>query len=227
MREINILGISLRDYTLREKLSLADRYLKNGALNTIECVSAKTLMAAGDDSQQRKWLEAMDMIVYGDVDIACSAGITNRNRLKEIENNSFLKELLRRLAREKYPVYLLTDSEDAMQMLENDLARLQTALQIVGQYVFSPDEEAADALINEINDKAPKVIIALSAYPVQESFIFQNKSRLNADIWLGLQKDSLVLGMEEKRISVLLRKLQHKIFQRKVSRYENQEKPEP
>lgn len=227
MREINILGISLKDYTLREKLSLADRYLKNGALNTIECVSAKTLMAAGDDPQQKEWLEAMDMIVYSDVDIARSAGITNRNRLKEIENNSFLKELLRRLAREKCPVYLLTDSEDTMQMLENDLARLQTALQIVGKYVFSPDEGTEDALINEINDKAPKVIVALSAYPVQESFIFQNKSRLNADIWLGLQKDSLVLGMEEKRIGVLLRKLQHKIFQRKVSRYENQEKPEP
>lgn len=227
MREINILGISLKDYTLREKLSLADRYLKNGALNTIECVSAKTLMAAGDDPQQKEWLEAMDMIVYSDVDIARSAGITNRNRLKEIENNSFLKELLRRLAREKYPVYLLTDSEDTMQTLENDLARTQATLQIVGKYVFSPDEGTEDALINEINDKAPKVIVALSAYPAQESFIFQNKSRLNADIWLGLQKDSLVLGMEEKRIGVLLRKLQHKIFQRKVSRYENQEKPEP
>lgn len=227
MREINILGISLKDYTLREKLSLADRYLKNGALNTIECVSAKTLMAAGDDPQQKEWLEAMDMIVYSDVDIARSAGITNRNRLKEIENNSFLKELLRRLAREKYPVYLLTDSEDTMQTLENDLARTQATLQIVGKYVFSPGEGTEDALINEINDKAPKVIVALSAYPVQESFIFQNKSRLNADIWLGLQKDSLVLGMEEKRIGVLLRKLQHKIFQRKVSRYENQEKPEP
>ena len=35
MREIKILGLNLRDYTVRETLHLVDKYLKRGVLKTI------------------------------------------------------------------------------------------------------------------------------------------------------------------------------------------------
>lgn len=228
MREINILGLRLRDYTLREKMRLVDAYLRSGKLNTITYVSTQILMSAEKDPQEKQWLEAVNIVVYCDADIARAAGVTARKYLKEIENNSFLKELLRKLVCEKYPIYLLSDSEENMEALESELERLQGMAEIAGKRIFREDEEetGGDIVINDINDKAPGAVLSLLGYPRQEAFLFHNRDKINTDIWVGLHEDSPVLGGEEKGTGALLKKLQKRVFQRKVHQYENQEKTE-
>ena len=223
------MGLKLQDYTLREKMHLTEKYLHNGLLNTIACVTAGTVMRAGEDEQQKKWLEAMDMVVYCDSDVARAAGITAHNRLKEIENNSFLKEFLKKIVRERRQVYLLADDEGALNTLESELKALQAWVQIAGRAVLHADETegGVDTIINDINDKAPGVLLSLCDYPYQEAFVQENRGRINASVWLGLQKGCPVHGEEETGIKMLVKKLQRKIFQRKVSKYENQEKAEP
>lgn len=233
MRKINILGLNLQDYTLRETMRLMETYLNNGALNTIACASAQMLMQAGEDVQQKEWLESMDMIQYCDIDILRAAGITAHNRLKEVENNSFFKEFFKKIAKERRTVYLLADTDETMGLLEDALIRVQepmgSMLRIAGRGLWQKEEMegSADDVINDINDKAPNVILALMAYPRQEEFIFYNKDRINADIWLGLQREVLLLEENHKGFRALAKKLQKKIFQRKVHQYENQEKAEP
>ena len=226
MREINLLGLNLQDYTLREKMRMIDSYLGHGALGTVGFVSTKTLMQAGEDAAQKEWLESTDVVVYCVADILRAGGITARSRLKEIENNSFLNELMRRIARERRTVYLIADTQESMQILESDLEDGQ--VQIAGKYILQEEgvDVKADAVINDINDKVPNVVLTLSAYPLQAAFVFHNKSRINADLWVGLPKDRPVSGEGGKKQHLFVRKLQRKLFQRKVHQYENQEKTE-
>ncbi len=227
MRKINILGLDLRDYTLREKMQMADRYLQHGALGTISCVSAKILMRAEGDAQQKQWLEAMDILEYHDADILRAAGITARNRLKEAENNSFIYELIKKAIREKHTLYLLSDDREDAAVLEEELERQQGMQQIAGRYIIEADTDMnADTVINDINDKAPDVILARLSYPMQEAFICENRKLINADIWVGLRKGYSVFRTEGKKTDRLFKKLQRKLFRRKVHRYENQEKTE-
>ncbi len=222
------MGLRLRDYTLREKMRLVDAYLRSGKLNTIVYVSAQILMNAQQDLEQRQWLENINIVVYCDAAIARAAGVTTRKYLKEIENNIFLKELLRKLACEGRTLYLLSDSVDNMRVLESELGRFQRTADIVGTRIFEEEEEesGADAVINDINDKAPGAVLSLLAYPRQEAFLYYNRDKINADIWVGLHKGDLVLGGEEKAAAALFRKLQRKVFQRKIHQYESQEKTE-
>lgn len=228
MKEIKILGLNLRDYTVREAMHLADQYLRGGGLSTIECVSTQMIMSAEKEPRQKEWLEAMDLLVYCDTDIIHAAGAASRGRLKETENNSFLKELLKKLSRENRRVYLLADTEEMMAMLEADLEKLQNPVSVAGKNILQKEVpgNSTDIVINDINDKAPDVIFALSAYPDREMFIYENKNRINAHIWLGLQKESLILGGEEKGLRGFVRGLQRRIFRRKVHQYENYEKTE-
>ncbi len=228
MKEISILGLNLRDHTLRETMRLIDGYLRDGVLNTVECVSAQTLMQAGEDEEQRAWLEAMDLIVFCDTDIVRAAGITARSRFKEIENHYVLREFLKKLAREKYRVYLLSDTQESMAALEEGLDKLPEAVQISGRNVLLEEGTADDdRIINEINDKTPDVVLTLFDYPAAERFLYQNKRKINADVWFNLQKDSLIPVEEEKGWNALLKKVQRKLFQHKVHQYESQEKAEP
>lgn len=47
MQKINILGMSLTDYSFKEAIGITDRFLGNGSLNTILFVSAKILVGVG------------------------------------------------------------------------------------------------------------------------------------------------------------------------------------
>jgi len=226
MKEIKILGLNLRDYTMRETMHLADQYLKSGVLNTIECVSSQMIMSAENDSRQKELLESMDILIYCDTDILHAANIATRSRLKEVENNSFLKEFMKKLIREGHTVYLLADTEETMAMLEADLEKLPGTVQAAGKIILEEADGSADMVINDINDKAPHVILDLSAYPGREAFIYENKNRINAEIWLGLEKDSLIPGAEEKGLRGLVRRVRGRLFQRKVHQYVDQEKTE-
>ena len=228
MREIKILGLNLRDYTVRETLHLVDQYLKSGVLNTIEYVSAQMIMSAEKDSRQKEWLESMDILVYCDSDIIRAANVTSRSRLKEIENNSFLKEFLKKLVRERRTVYLLADTDEMLGILEADMEKLPVPIAIAGKNVLQGEapENSADIVINDIKDKAPDVLLVLSAYPDREAFIHDNKNKINAHIWLGLQKDSLLLEGEEKGLQGFVKGLRGRIFRRKVHLYKDYEKTE-
>ena len=229
MKEICILGLRLRDYSLREKMQLTEKYLHNGILNTIECITAQTVMRAVEDEQQKRWLEEMDLVVCCDADVAYAAGVASHGRLKEIENNSFLKEFIRRLSRERQTVYLIADGEETLNGLMDDLREMAGMLRIAGCGILHAEltEGGIATLVNDINDKAPGVLLSLCDYPLQESFIHENKGIINANVWVGLQKGCPIQGEEAKGLRMLARKLERRVFARRVTRYENQEQAEP
>ena len=53
MQKINILGIGLTDYSLKESLGIVDRYVKYGGLNTILYVTTPMLILAGKEKLHR------------------------------------------------------------------------------------------------------------------------------------------------------------------------------
>ena len=95
MKEMNILGVSITEYSLKESLKLTDIYLENGAMNTVLFVSAKMLLAAGENPELKEWIESMDMTVCAETDILRAADMATMSRVREIENNAYLKEVVR------------------------------------------------------------------------------------------------------------------------------------
>lgn len=226
MREINILGLSLRDYTMREKMRMLDSYLGRRTMAIVGFVSARALMQAEKEVRQKEWLESMDVVEYCDADILRAAGITARGRLKEAENGSFLKGLRQWLIREHHPVYLLAGSEDVMQMLEADAEIAQ--MHVTGKNIL-PQENGSDidVIINDINDKAPCAVLVHADCLLQAAFVDASRQKVNADIWVGLPEKSMAPGDTDRKFAGFIKNMQRRLFQRKVHQYENQEKAEP
>lgn len=221
MKKIDLLGITLHDFSLWEALRQTDIYLKNGAMNTIVCVTTKMLMMAGEEEVQRQWLEDADMTVFCEVDILRAAGTTGRSRIREIENNSFIREFIKKMARERRRLYLVADTEENMQVMEEHLRKIRNNLRIEGRCVCSDCEEelACDTLVNEINDVAPDVILSELSYPAQEKFLYENRSRINGSIWLGLCRENRKYDENPGKWERLGWKIRRRLFQRKVNKY--------
>lgn len=219
MREMKILGLNLRDYTVKESLRLTEQFMDSGALRTIMYISTQDLVKITKEPEKLEWLESLDMILWQSADILKTANILNWNRQREIENNEYLFEFLKRLAKEKRTIYLIADSTDADYGLMAKLLIIQGNLNIRGLNTF----EAGDGnLINGINDVAPDVIISMMPCEKQLEFVHENRKMINGKIWLGLQEGEL--GKPRHfTLSRIFQKYYNKVLRSRVNKY-NQEK---
>lgn len=160
MQKINLLGMTLTDYSLREAIGITDRFLGSGSLNTVLFISAKILVGAGVLAEQQEWIRDADLIIWSDAEIAKQAGIKAKERIHEVENQEYLKEALKRLGRGKKAVYLLAESEEDLDKLEFDLRLLREDLNIAGSGIISGIPEEWENEANRINVIAPAAVIS-------------------------------------------------------------------
>lgn len=225
MKQMDLLGIHLKDYNTKESIKMATNFLKSGALNTISYVSTQILVEAAEHPEQKTWIEEMDMTICGEADILRASGINNKLRYHEVENDDFMKEFMKKLVRLKKSVYVIANTENNLENLRSELLEYQPNLQIVGTSVIENQEIMEDALINEINDIVPGVIISCIPFPYQEEFMSRNKKRINAEVWLGLmehRKSRKKARIANGKITMYFYK---RLFRKRVSKYQS-DKPE-
>lgn len=223
MRHMQVLGVDLQDYTVREAMRKVDYFLRDSKVSTISYITTRGLMAAEESPDLKTFLSNIDLTVAADTDILHAAGIENRNRIKEIENDEFMEEFLKKLVRGKRKVYLLTGTKEQLEELEVCLKSYQENLRIVGRFSLDALEKDEDWLINEMNGNMPDVVISNISSPQRESFFENNHMKMNARIWLML-KDKVVHTTQKKdilwRVGELFFK---KLFRRKVEQYQKQD----
>lgn len=192
---MELLGISLNNVGLREALRRSEEYLDQGGLNTIAYVSARKLLEASEDEEQQKWWQGLDLTLCEDVEVLKAAGQVTQVRVKEIEENLFLREFLKILVRRQAAVFLLAEEEGGLEALENELREMQSNLYILGRDTTDHYTENEEGLINAINALAPRVILSRLPYPQGIRLMYDYHRYLNGSIWLSLPD---TLGKAEK-----------------------------
>ncbi len=222
MQKINILGIGLTDYSLKESLVLLDRYAGNGGLNTILYVTTPMLIKAGSDEEEKNSIESMDMTLCGDTDILRVAKIDSAGRLYEVENRVFFKEFLRRLVQSGRKVYLLDDSEEDMALLKAQMESYQRGILIGGSDLLTESDEDMEEIINRINDVAPAAIISRISNGRQEKYMARFKALINAEVWLGISKDMALGTGKRSWRKKAVDKIYRMIFHRRVNHFKDE-----
>ncbi len=221
MKRYSVLGISLMDFSAREGLRRAERFLQTGALNTTSYINAQSLAAASRDEQIKQYLEEMDLIFCLEPDILEAAGIASPGRVREIEDRVFLREFLKRLGRQRDKVYLIGDTVKQAEALREMLLKVQENLNIAGARGYEEFEEQPERLMNELNEAAPKVIFSRMTFPTDLALMHAGRKFLNAELWVALPDTKL----KERRKPTFWGNIRKKLFQKKVNEY-NQEKAE-
>lgn len=226
MQKIDLLGMSLTDYTLKEAQGIAERYLRGGVCNSIVFLSAKMLVGAGINRMQKQWLEDVDLIAWSDAEILKKAGVTSKARIHDVENREFLKSYLKTLAKSGQTIYLLSDSESELERFRQDLFHLRGDLRIIGEMVVEEDVTDYDAVVNALNIVAPKVIISKMAYDRLEVMMTNYRKYLNAEVWIAMN-DQMNLNEERRNLlRVLADRWYHMLLYKHVEEYEQKKENE-
>jgi N-acetylglucosaminyldiphosphoundecaprenol N-acetyl-beta-D-mannosaminyltransferase len=185
-KKIDILGLQLDNYTVREAIHQVEIYLDNQELNTIEKVSAQMLIDSEQDPVLREVIASLDLAVIGDKEILQAVGIDTLQRIKETEENDFFFEFFRRMERNRKSLFLLSETDEDLKKSRERLLETFPRLVFAGNYALENCVGNQDAVINDMNATTPDVIISTLPSPQQEHFFMEHKDKIGANLWYGM-----------------------------------------
>lgn len=226
VKKIDILGISLDNYTVREAMLKMEVCWNNTIMSTVETISMETLVKAQSDELVKNCIENLDLAIICDKEILKAAGLVSSQRTKETVENEFMKEFLRRTMRNRRTVYLLGETSEQVGLLQEFLNEKYERLKIAGVYALSECNGDYDAVINEINIATPDVILSVIGTPEQEYFLKEHKEKLNANIWYGLGEDYVGRQGKSEMAGFARKLIQKGILHTRLLRYKKNDSEE-
>ena len=221
--KIEILGCRIHDLSALEALEQMEEQIQSGAMCSVGMINRKMLKYAAKDEEYRLQIEKLDVTVINDKEVLKAVNIKDTQRKEEVEENTFLKLLLKDAMRRKRTVALLTELEEERITCEKLLAKYYKDLQIIGSFSIeeSPVEDD-DGIVNMLNAVTEDILLVMMPCPDQERFLAANRGKLGIKVWVGIgttmaDKYSSDLGMG------FFERLLDKIkFKRQVSRYQSE-----
>ena len=213
MQTINVLGVTLRSYSLKEALIQTDSFLKNGALNTIVNLSADMLVEAGKDEAYKEFLEEADMTVLDDKETRAALGLSLKGHGQEMETGIYFREFIHRNVREHNSFYLLTETAEQLQYLKQEIAAVSPRVLYAGNHIYTVGEKLEN-IMNDLNEAAPSVILSVLPFEEQFRFMREGPKYLNAEVWFAFQPEEIL----KKRHDTLTYRLRSKHSQRMLTK---------
>ena len=109
---------------------------------------------------------------------------------EKISGSDLFPELCRMAAERGYSVYFLGAAEGVAAKAAEVLKQRYAGLRVVGTYSppygFEKDQNEIDRIIDLVHEAKPDILILGLGTPKQETFIVNNRKRLNVPVSLGL-----------------------------------------
>lgn len=226
VKKLEILGVKLDNYTVREAMLKIEVCWNNTIMSTVETISMDTLVKAQSDELVKNCIESLDLAIICDKEILKAAGLVSSQRMKETVESEFLKEFLRRVVRNRRTVYLLSETDEQLGLLQEFLNEKYERIKVAGMYALSACNGDYDAVINEINIATPDAILSVIPTPEQEYFLKEHKEKLNAKIWYGLGQDYAGRQGKSEVVSFARRLIQKGILHTRLMRYKKNDSEE-
>lgn len=169
----------------KEAMVNAIRFLEDDPIDTIELMTMDMLMAGQDDTGWKEQVAALDLVIPEEAEILEAAGVQERNLLKEAGERTFLRMFMKYLQKNHGRVYLLAETEEELERVEDSVRRYNRGIRIVGHALLSAQSGREETVINDINGTETDCILSVLPSPYQEQFISENKALLNARVWFG------------------------------------------
>ena len=223
IKKIDIMGIQLDNYTVREAIMIVEKMLSNNVFNTLQEVYMNTLIMAGEEEDVRTVLETLDHTVIAEKGILEATGEDSLQRIHEIEDCDFFYELFKRVERNYKKVFIIAETEAAVEEMTQHLQESFPRIEIVGSRAMEDYVGEAESLVNAINSETVDVILSLLPSPTQEKFLLDNKDKLSANLWYGIGDNKF--GLRGKGISGgIANKLKVRKLAKHINNYEEKEK---
>lgn len=221
-RDINIFGIELTGLTAKEAMKQVMDFMTGETVSTVEIVTMEMLVRGQDDAVWKEQLQKLDLLIPGESEILKAAGADERELVKDLENHTFIRMLLKYFQKNKKRIFLVAGSEEDLAGLKASLNLYCKGLIIAGKAVLPDDINLAESVINEINGVDMDCVLSVLPAQKEASFITGSCALLDARLWIGGGSFLLQKSEKPKASGKVRQFLLKRIFRYRVEK-QNQE----
>lgn len=222
MKDMKVLGLALKDYSVKEAMRMVDSYFTDSKADIVCFLSMDSILEADSDLSLKEWLEEVDLTIPISPEILKAAGIRSRQRIREVEESRFYSELMKKLSDERRTVFILATTHEEEEKSREYLRTRSEGAQVVGSFAYEELTGDSDLIVNEINSTFPDVVIVRLPSNLREVFVRDNRSMINAKL-IVILKDGFSASDTPKSTHLYNLKefIKKSIFRRKVMKYES------
>lgn len=219
MKNYEILGINIKDHSVREALHETREYLSYNVPSVVFFLTREVLLSASDSDEHKGFIEEdAEVTMIASSDIFRAADVTDKGREREIDRNLYLKGLLHMLSKEHRKIYLITETPEEMDELKGLLGTFENTLQIAGSYEEAGPDTVED-VTNDINSLTPYVVIAVLSGNNSIDFVSAGRKIMNTRLIVVLQPEMLRVREDGSVKKGFMAKLSEKLFTRIAGKY--------
>ncbi len=219
MKTYEILGIKIKDYSVREALHKTREFLSYNVPSVVFFLTREVLLASSDSELHKAFIEEdAEVTMVASSDIFKAAEVTEKSREREIDRNLYLKGLLRMLSKEHQRIYLVSQTPAQMTELKTLLGTFENSLQIAGVCDHADDLSVED-ITNDINTVTPYVVFTVLPGNESIDFVIAGKKYMNARLLVSLQPEMLRVKEDGSVKKGFMTKLSEKLFTRIAGKY--------
>jgi N-acetylglucosaminyldiphosphoundecaprenol N-acetyl-beta-D-mannosaminyltransferase len=162
-----------------------NEYLTDDRLDVILFASTGMMNLAVEDEEYRSLLECADLFLPGERALLTNHHVDVLEAGGMVVNYESFGMMLENLIKEDRTLYVIADSQEAVEKLQDYCQEKRPQLRLVGSCAYDATMEDA-AVVNEINSHTPDMILLNLPVGVQERWIAEHSTLLNARICIAI-----------------------------------------
>ena len=183
---VNIMGIDVDILSNDVFINKINEYLTTEKIQVIFFASAEVLERASKEEEYKKIVDMAELFLPGEEESLFSEYHIETLKAGDIvvSCKSF-GLVLENLKKEDRSIYIVSDTEKNVELLERYCKKMQPELEIVGSSVFTEESDGA-AVVNEINGQIPDFLLVNLPVGEQEKWIMEHLAHLNAKLCIAI-----------------------------------------
>lgn len=185
-RKIDFLGMHFHDVTMQDALHFLESFVKSGRPHRIFSINVACYVESLEDSTLRAFYESCELLTLDGMGLFYAGKLLGLPFRETVPASYLTLELLKIAAEKKYRIYILGSKPAHLRRAIDNIRQRYPDVNIVGSFhgYFTPEEEAA--VVEQIAQTNPDILLIGISTPIKEQFVARNFNLLNAPVQIGI-----------------------------------------
>lgn len=197
MKEIKLFNLKLNTYSFPETIERIGEFVKSARCAQVVTLSTEMLIGSEKDKTFEKTINQAELVTADSAGIIWAAKKLKKIKIEKVSGVDLVLELCRLSGGKKWNIFILGSTERSISEAVRRLKEKYADINIAGYHngYFKEDQKVIDC----INGKNVDILFVALGSPKQESWIYNNKEKLNVKTAIGVGGSFDVISGQHKR----------------------------
>lgn len=185
-KQYRFLGVKVDDVSFDDVIQRIDQAVSNKRPLNIVTINPELVMIAQKDEAFKAAVEYADIVTPDGVGLLITGKLTKRPLKQRVTGSDLCVRLAKETGNRNWRIYLLGSKPGVAQKAAKQLEKDYPGVQIVGANSADPDDASAPAILKDVEQTNPHIVLVAYGSPKQELWIQKYKSDLGSRVLIGV-----------------------------------------